>query len=358
LPLVALSFLYRLIQRVIEVGRVHRMDTAAKDAEILVLRHQLAALRRTVARPRFTWSDRAIVALLSGLVPREHWRSFLITPETILGWHRSLVKKRWTYPSRRPGHPSVPEETVELICRLARENPRWGYLRVVGELKKLGVCVSKTSVAAVLRRNGLPPAPRRKGPTWSQFLSAQAKGIVATDFFHLDTVLLRRYYVLFVIETHSRVVHILGVTANPNGPWVTQVARNFASELEDSGRKFRFLVRDRDAKFTRNFDEVFASIGVETIRTPVRSPRANAFAERFVRTIRQECLDHQLVISRRHLESVLGEYVRHYNQARPHRGLNLGLPIPRSLPFPPVDHGAVTRRDILGGIIHEYDRAA
>jgi putative transposase len=354
----ALSFLYRLIRLVIEVVRVRRMDAAAKDAEILVLRHQLAVLHRQVARPRFTWSDRALVAILAGLVPREHWRSFLVTPQTILGWHRSLVKKRWTYPHRGPGRPSLPEETVNLICRLGRENPRWGYLRIVGELKKIGVCVSKTSVATVLRRHGLPPAPRREGPTWTQFLSAQAKGIVATDFFHVDTVLLRRYYVLFVIEVQSRVMHVFGATTNPNGPWVTQVARNFASDLEDAGRRFRFLIRDRDTKFTASFDEVFASIGVETIRTPIRSPRANAYAERFVRTIRQECLDHLLVVSRQHLESVLDKYVQHYNQARPHRGLHLGQPIPRSFPLSPIDDGTVTRLDILGGIIHEYVRAA
>jgi transposase InsO family protein len=178
------------------------------------------------------------------------------------------------------------------------------------------------------------------------------------DFFNVETVLLRRYYVLFVIEAQSRVVHVLGATTNPNGPWVTQVARNFAADLEEAGRRLRFLIRDRDTKFTASFDEVFASIGVETIRTPVRSPRANAIAERWVRTVREECLDHLLVVSRRHLESVLDEYVRHYNQARPHRGLYLGQPIPRSLPLPPIDDGTVTRREILGGIIHEYERAA
>ena len=330
----ALSFLYRLFQRTLEGLRVHCSDSAAKEAEILVLRHQLAVLHRQVARPRFTWSDRALVALLAGLVPREHWRSFLVSPKTILGWHRSLVKKRWTYPHRRPGRPALPDETVELILRLARENPRWGYLRIVGELKRIGVSVSKTSVAAVLRRHGLPPAPRRAGPTWSEFLSAQAKGIVATDFFHVDTVFLRRYYVLFVIELERRVVHVLGATTNPNDPWVTQVARNFTADLEEAGRRFRFLIRDRDTKFTASFDEVFTSIGVETIRTPVRSPRANAYAERFVRTVRTECLDHLLVVSWRHLESVLDEYVRHYNEARPHRGLQLSQPIARPLTAP------------------------
>jgi transposase InsO family protein len=243
-----------------------------------------------------------------------------------------------------------------VIVRLARENPRWGYLRIVGELQKLGITVSKGSVANVVRRHGLPPAPRRQGPTWAEFLRAQATGILATDFFTVDTVWLRRYYVLFVIEVERRVVHVLGVTANPNGPWVTQVARNFASDLDEAGRRFRFLVRDRDTKFTAGFDTVFASIGVETIKTPIRSPRANAFAERFVRTIRAECLDQLLVFSRRHLQAVLADYIRHYNQARPHRGLQLAQPLPQ--PMSPTTSGKIIRHDVLGGIIHEYDIAA
>ncbi len=242
-----------------------------------------------------------------------------------------------------------------MICRVARENPRWGYLRIVGELKKLGVTVSKTSVATVLSRHGLPPARRREGPTWCEFLSSQAKGIAVTDFFHVDTVLLRRYYVLFVIELERRVVHVLGATTNPNDPWVTQVARNFASDLEDEGRRLRFLIGDRDTKFTASFDAVFASIAVEIIRTPVRSPKANAYAERFVHTVRQECLDHLLVVSRRHLCSVLDEYVCHYNEARPHRGLQLTQPIPHLVT---PSGGAVARSDILSGLIHEYERAA
>src|ERR1039458_2094034 len=238
----------------------------------------------------------------------------------------------------------------------ARENPRWGYLRIVGELQKLGVGVSKGSVASILRHHGLGPAPRRVGPTWSEFLRVQASGILATDFFTVDTVLLRRYYVLFVIEIERRVVHLLGVTANPNGPWVAQAARNFAAELEEVGRRVRFLVRDRDTKFTTSFDDVFASIGVETICTPVRSPRANAFAERFVRTVRNECLDHLLVFSRRHLETVLAEYIEHYNEERPHRGLYLTPPKPTTTL--PGQTGAIHRRDILGGLIHEYELAA
>ena len=270
---------------------MHRMDAFAKEAEILVLHHQLAVLRRQVRRPRFNWSDRALVSVLAGLVPKERWAGFLVTPKTVLAWHRALVRRRWTYRHRRCGRPAVPGETVELICRFARENPRWGYLRIVGELRKLGVTVSKGSVANVLRRHRLPPSPRRDGPTWAEFLRSQAKGIITTDFFTVDTVLLRRYYVLFVIEIDRRVVHLLGVTANPNESWVTQVARNFTGDLEEAGRRLRFLIRDRDTKFTASFDAVFSSIGIEAIKTPVRSPRANAFAERFVRTIRTECLE-------------------------------------------------------------------
>jgi len=354
---VALSFLYRLVSRVAEAIRIRQMDAVAKDAEILGLRHQLAVLKRQAARPRFTWSDRALVSVLARLVPRERWASFLVTPETIFRWHRALVRRRWTYPHRRHGRPALARETVELIVRLARENPRWGYLRIVGELKKLGVIVSKTSVAAVLRRHRLPPAPRRSGPTWGEFLRAQAKGILATDFFTVDTITLRRFYVLFVIEIDRRRVHLLGVTANPNGPWVTQVARNFVSDLEAADRRFRFLIRDRDTKFTASFDTVLASIGIETIRTPVASPRANAFAEWFVRTIRNDCLDHLLVVSRGHLEAVLAEYFRHYNEARPHRGLQLEQPLPR-LAISATSDGNVTRHDVLGGIVHEYERAA
>jgi putative transposase len=352
---VALSFLYCLIRRVIETLTVHRMDAMAKDAEILVLRHQLSVLRRQVARPRFSWSDRAFIATLTRFVARDRWAAFLVTPETILHWHRALVRRRWTYSHRRPGRPPLPEKTIELIVRLSRENPRWGYLRIVGELKKLGITVSKGSVANVLKRHGLPPAPRRTGPTWAEFLHVQAKGVLATDFFTVDTVLLRRYYVLFVIEVERRAVHLLGVTANPDAPWVTQVARIFATEREEAGRSFRFLVRDRDTKFTSSFDTVLASIGIEAIKTPVRSPRANAYAERFVRTVREDCLNHFLIFDRRHLESVLAEYVRHYNRARPHRGLDLDPPQPR---IAGDRTGTVRRRDVLGGLIHEYELAA
>ena len=355
LPPMALSFLYQLVRRLLTTLRVHRMDAFSKDAEILVLRHQLAVLRRQVGRPRFSWSDRALTALIARFVQRERRHAFLVTPPTVLDWHRHLVRRHWTYPHRHPGRPRLAEDTVDLICRLAMENPRWGYLRIVGELKKLGVAVSKTSVATVLRTHGHGPAPRRQGLSWSEFLRAQAELVLATDFFTVDSVLLRRYYVLFVVEVESRVVHLLGVTANPRGPWVTQVARNFAADLEEQRLRFRFLLRDRDTKFTASFDAVTASVGIQVVRTPVKAPRANAFAERWVRTVRRECLDHLLVMSRRQLASVLCDYVRHYNRARPHRGLHLAVPEPCS---PQAHGGTVRRHDVLGGIIHEYERAA
>jgi transposase InsO family protein len=350
----ALPFLYRLFVGVLAFLRLRFMGSAAKDAEILVLRQQLAVLRRQVARPRFSWSDRALLAALTKLLSRESWAAFLVTPGTVLGWHKALVKRHWTH-AGRPGRPALPEETVDLIVRMAKENPSWGYLRIVGELEKLGVKLSKTSVASVLKRHKLPPAPRRQGPTWGQFLRSQAKGIVATDFFSVDTVTLKRYYVLFVIELERRVVHVLGVTDKPTGQWVAQVARNFVSTAEEAGKQLRFLVRDRDTKFTRTFDEVFRSVGAEVVVTPFRSPRANAFAERWVRTVRTECTDKVLVFSRRHLEEVLREYVRHYNEARPHRALALAQPVARPAPRA---SGKVVRRDVLGGVIHEYDRAA
>jgi len=246
------------------------------------------------------------------------------------------------------------DEVVALICRLARENPRWGYLRIVGELKKLAVPVSKTSVATVLRRHGLRPAPRRQGPTWSEFLHAQAEVILATDFFTVDSVLLRSYYVLFVIEVQSRIVYLLGVTANPSGAWATQVARNFTATLEDSGRRFRFLVRDRDTSswppLTRSSPRSVPRPSSYRCsrRAPTPSPNVGCgqSAKSAWTTSRPVSPP---------VESVLRAYVRHYNQARPHRGLLLAVPEPCS---GPAHTGTVRRHDVLGGIIHEYERAA
>ena len=352
------SITFLLVRRLLHLLRLGPTSDES-DVEIAVLRHQLAVLRRQVARPRFSPADRALLATLALLLPRERWSSFLVTPATLFRWHRALVARHWTYPHRgNLAHNALDDAVVALVVRLATENPRWGYLRIVGECAKLGVVISASSVRNVLRRHHLRPAPRTSGPSWSQFLRAQASGTLACDFFSVDTITLRRLYVLFFIDLKRRKVFLAGVTAHPIGSWVTQQARNLAATLEYENHVVRFLVRDRDAKFVGPFDEVMASIGARVIRTPVRSPRANAFAERFVRTARTECLDWLLIRGERHLERVLREFVDHYNSARPHRGINLEVPIPYS-PMDKFDGpDRVQRLDRLAGLLREYRIAA
>ncbi len=246
---------------------------------------------------------------------------------------------------------------MEIVVRLARENSTWGYRRIHGELSVLGINLSPASVWNILQSHGLDPAPNRTGPTWGEFLKSQAATMLACDFFTVDTVLLRRLYVLFFIELDTRVVYVTGVTAHPTKAWVIQQARNLSSELAERTRPVKFLIRDRDTKFTTSFDEVFRSEGVQIIRTPIRAPRANAFAERFVGTVRRECLDRMLILGRRHLESVVHEYVDHYNCHRPHRSLGQLPPAPKwTAPPEPkeVDPSRLERTDRIGGLIHEY----
>ena len=253
---------------------------ASKDLEILVLRHQLAVLRRQIPRPRLEPADRAVLAAVSRLIPRARWSCYLVKPETLLRWPRRLVAGAWTYPHRQTGRPPLDQEVQQLIVRLARENPRWGYQRIKGELQRLGVRVSATAIRTTLRRHGLDPTPRRTATTWRAFLRRQATGIVACDFFTVDTVWLRRLYVLFFIELDTRRVHLAGVTAHPDSAWVTQQARNLLLVLGERGRQVRFLLRDRDAKFCQSFDDVFYSDGARVLVTPLRAPTANAYAER------------------------------------------------------------------------------
>jgi transposase InsO family protein len=340
----------------------------ANEVEVLALRHEVAILRRQVARPRLEPADRALFAALSRLLPRSRWESLAVTPATLVAWHRRLVARRWTYPHRYPGRPAVDEQTTALVVRLASENPRWGYRRIEGELIKLGVHLAPSTIARILKDGRLGPAPRRRGPTWSQFIRAQASHILATDFLTVDTVLLKRLYVLFFLEVGRRRVWIGGVTAHPNAAWVTQQARNVASHLSDDEFEPKFLLRDRDTKYVASFDEVFASGGADILQTPIRAPNANAHAERFIRSLRSECLDHLLILNEPHLERILRSYARHYNRHRPHQGLAQETPIivdglgasaiggSRLNALPPGQ--GLRRRDRLGGLIHEYEVAA
>jgi transposase len=246
-----------------------------------MLRHEVAVLRRQVDRPALRPPDRALLAGLSRLLDRRRRTRFFVQPETLLRWHRDLVRRKWIY-AHRPGRPSIPAGIVAIILRLARENPTWGYRRIQGELVRMGVVLAPSSVWAILRRHGIDPSPMRSGPTWAEFLRSQAASMLACDFFSVDTVLLKRLYVLFFIELDTRKVYFTGVTAHPTGAWVAQQARNLTMALEERDHPIKFLIRDRDTKFTSSFDEVFKAEGVRIIRTPVRAPRANAFAERFV----------------------------------------------------------------------------
>ena len=344
----------RLCSWLVLLGR----SSASKDAELLVLRHEVAVLRRANPRPRLDWADRAVLATLIRLLPVGLRMHRLVTPGTVLRWHRRLVTRKWTYP-HRTGRPPVSAEMVTLIERLATENNSWGYKRIQGELLKLGHRVSASTIRRVLKGLKIPPAPKRHtGTTWRKFLHTQAATMLATDFFHVDcAVTLQRLYCLFVMEVGSRYVHVLGVTANPDGPWTTQQIRNLLMDLGDRAAEFRFLVRDRAGQFTDAFDAVLAGTGIEVVKIPPQSPRANAYAERFVLTARTEVTDRMLIFGQRHLRTILAQYEAHYNGRRPHRSRQLRPPRPDH-PVADLSQARIQRRPVLSGLINEYERAA
>jgi putative transposase len=349
------SFVYLVVRNLFALVWLLTRPRRSKELEILVLRHELAILRRRAARPTLTRADRALLAALSRSLPRPAWTGFPVKPETLLRWHKQLVARRWTYRHGKPGRPPLEASLRTLILRLARENPHWGYRRIVGELKGVGIAVSATSVRKVLLAAGLLPAPERGRSSWRAFLRAQAASMLACDFLTVETAFLQRIYVLFFISLATRRIEYLACTASPDGDWVAQQARNLVMQLGEQ-QPFRFLVHDRDSKFSHAFDEVFRTEGIRVIRTPVQAPNANAHAERWVRTVRTDCLDRILILGRRHLEHVLRVYRQHYNEHRPHRALRL-MPPQGHDPTPLEATARLRRRDLLGGLIHEYEAA-
>jgi putative transposase len=344
---------YRLARLIVDLFVLRSRRDRSKDAEILVLRHQLSVLHRQVPHPRFDDTDRTLISSLARMIDRKRWSAFIVQPATILAWHRRLVADHWTYP-HRAGRPSTIVEIRRTILRFAPENPTWGYRRIHGELARLGVTIAASTVWTILKQAGIDPAPARTSESWTSFLRTQAAAIVACDFFTVDTVMLRRYYVLFFIELDSRRVHLAGITKNPTGAWTTQAARNFTMR---HSRTIRFLIRDGGGQFVAAFDEAFRADGATVIRTPPRTPVANAYAERWIGTTRRELLDRTLIWNRPHLERLLGEYVAHYNTGRPHRSLGQRAPNDRRVveyrPGQPI-----RRHATCNGLINEYREAA
>jgi putative transposase len=354
---VSLRLRYLIFSRLLGWLLLLSRSSVSRDIELLVLRHEVAVLRRTNPKPRFDWADRAYLAALVRRLPRQLRRHRLVTPDTILRWHRRMVAKKWTYPNRT-GHPPIDQAIAALIERLALENASWGYQRIQGELLKLGHRVGASTIRRVLKHVKIPPAPERQtDTTWRQFLRTQASTMLAVDLFHIDcAVTLQRLYAFFAIEVGTRYVHVLGVTDRPDGPWTTQQARNFLLDLGNRASDFTFLVRDRAGQFSATFDAVLAGAGINVVKIPPRCPRANAYAERFVRTVRSEVTDRILIFGRHHLRTVLHEYVQHHNGRRPHRGCQLHPPRPDH-PIANPSHEMIKRRLILGGLINEYRQA-
>jgi transposase InsO family protein len=363
---VLLRLVYLAATHALALLRPLLMGEREKEVEILVLRHQLLVLQRQVGRPVFTDVDRAVLAGLLHHLPRERLRRLLllVRPDTILRWHRDLLRRRHsaTCVPKRRGRPPTVRSIRTLVLRLARENPSWGYRRIHGELAALGIKVAASTIWEILKEHGIPPAPERTSTTWTDFLRGQAEALLACDLFEVRTLTGARLYVFAVIEHASRRVRVMGVTAHPTAQWIVRLGRNLVMDLEDAGSRARFLIRDRDSKFTSAFDALLADAGLHVVTTGIRVPRMNSIMERWIQTCRRELLDRTLIWDQRHLLRVLREFETFYNQHRPHRSLAQAAPL-RPLPEPvsvpaQVRRLQVRRRDRLGGTLREYRHAS
>jgi putative transposase len=343
MPAVLLRLVYLTVTNTFSFIRLLPTSDREKEIGILVLQHQLTILQRQSAKPAFTPADRFLLAGLPHRLPMDKLRQLhlLVRPDTILRWHRNFLKRRHAAASapRRRGRPRTVRSIRALVLRLARENSSWGYRRIHGELAALGINVAASTVWEILKAHGIAPSPQREHTTWTDFLRSQAKALLACDFF----------------------IRVLGVTAHPTGDWVTQLGRNLVMDLEDAGSNARFLIRDRDSKFTAAFDTVLADAGLAVVKSGVRMPRMNSIIERWIQTCRRELLDHTLIWNQRHLLHALREFETFYNGHRPHRALRSAAPLH---PLPdPITPAQVTRLDVLrqdrlGGTLHEYRHAA
>ena len=358
------SLLYRAARTLLSIpGVLLRRDTA-KDAELLVLRHENAVLRRQLKGPvRYEPADRFWLSALSSLIPRHRWAIvFPITPGTLLAWHRRLISNKWDYSARRGAQRSTTDSRRAQETRAApgERESQWGHRRIEGELARLGHPIAPSTVWEILHAAGLDPAPRRTGPSWREFLTAQAEGIIAADFFHLDTVLGTRLYAIAFLEHGTRRLHITGITSHPTGEWTTQQARNFAADLGTRIESLRFVLRDRDTKYTESFDAIFRSEDMDVLLSAPRVPRMNAHCERVIRTIRREALDHVLIINEAHARRVLTEYQDHYNRHRPHQARAQRPPDTAEQPTTIEDLNGhrLLRTRRLGGTITEYRYAS
>ena len=345
--------LYRFLA---SLARLAVRSGRSKDLEIIVLRHQLTVLHRRNDRPALADEDRALLGAVAAALPQRQRAGWLVTPETLLRWHRRRIARHWTQPRQAPGRPCTSVELRRLIIDMATNNPTWGYRRITGELAGLGHRVGASTVWRILKHHCLDPAPQRTSVTWTQFLRSQAA--VACDFATVDTALLRRYYLLFFIDITTREVLYGGITANPTGAWTTQAARNLFARYPNRLTHTRALVRDRASQFTGDFDEIFRSEGLKILRTPVRVPVANAFAERWVGTLRRELLDRTIIWNQRHLQRLVIDYIDHYNTHRPHRSLDQRPPVATDTADQPDRHLQVVRTARCGGLINEYRSAA